>query len=132
MISSLLQQEEIRSVKDGGGQTRKDISEIVSITFERDGDCEVGVVAQVEVELQEPHLLVNDSPDFEPELYETYIRFPRYGSQGDPELREELCRLLAVLLARELVDRGHECMVVYGVSETISFERGRTLILTQV
>lgn len=85
-------------------------------------DCEGARHAEimgVSVTFEDSHGIVDDM-GIPFEAYPVCVEFARSGSQTEPELREALCRVLALLCGRLLVDRGYaDTMVVRDLQEIV-------------
>lgn len=76
-------------------------------------------VVEVSITFQAGHGLEDDM-GIPFEEYPVSLEFARSSSQSEPELRESLCRVLAMLCARLIATRGHaDTMVVRDLQELV-------------
>jgi len=76
-------------------------------------------VLEVALTFADSHGIVDDM-GIPFEAYPLSVEFARSGSQSEPELRDALCRVLALLCGRLLAERGYaDTMVVRDLQEIV-------------
>lgn len=76
-------------------------------------------ILEVAVTFEDSHGIIEDM-GIPFEAYPVSVEFARSGSQAEPELREALCRVLALLCGRLLAERGYaDTMVVRDLQELV-------------